>query len=236
MTLELERWKNKGRGFVPETSPDALGACEIPLAFEVPSSVMLPETPTLDQGAASSCAACICDGALIHAHVQGTQSPRLWSRLWAYWYGRADVMVDAGMQFSRVVSAIESFGLPAEDHWPYDAAKVFDPPPLLAAQHAFDQRGKFKFHPLVRARECMAALAHGCPVVAGFRHTFGGPHAVLLVGYDTSTEGVSFRVKNSWGEDFGEGGYVWLSGDTIDDDNIGLWACDWTPSPSEDAT
>jgi hypothetical protein len=233
--LDLERFKNRGRGFVPETSPDALGPCELSLAAgDLPSRVMLPETPTLDQGQAGTCAACICDGALIRAHVQGTVGPRLWSRLWAYWYGRVDTTIDAGMQFSNVVNAINMLGLPAEEHWPYDAAKVFDPPPLMAAQHAFDQRGKFKFHPLRGSRECMAALAIGRPIVAGFRALFGAPHAVLLVGYETTNDGVSFCLKNSWGEDFGENGYVWVSGDTIDDDQIGLWACDWTPSASED--
>ncbi len=67
-------------------------------------------------------------------------------------------------------------------------------------------------------------IASGHPVAVGLRVTeqwhgagasIGDPegpsiggHAVLLVGYDA--EARMWRVRNSWGESWGEGGYAWL--------------------------
>ncbi|MER3480895.1 MAG: peptidase C1, partial [Meiothermus sp.] len=42
--------------------------------------------------------------------------------------------------------------------------------------------------------------------------TWGG-HAMLMVGYDDGKK--AFRVKNSWGTGWGEGGYVWFSYDFV---------------------
>jgi len=41
-------------------------------------------------------------------------------------------------------------------------------------------------------------------------------HAVLLVGYDDATQ--SFKVKNSWGADWGESGYFRIAYDDVQDD------------------
>ncbi len=40
-----------------------------------------------------------------------------------------------------------------------------------------------------------------------------GDHAMLMVGYDDSKQ--AFRVKNSWGSSWNEGGYVWMSYDFV---------------------
>jgi hypothetical protein len=36
-------------------------------------------------------------------------------------------------------------------------------------------------------------------------------HAVVAVGYDDNHDGGAFRVMNSWGSDWGDGGFVWIS-------------------------
>lgn len=239
MSLNLERFKNRGRGFVPETQDQtfaASGLCTLDLCAAIPLSVRLPTTPVLDQGAASTCLAnAICDGVLVKARIQGVHNARLFSRLWLYLHARADVTVDAGIAFSAAVNALAERGAPAEDHWPYSPDSVFAMPPFEAAQHAWSEAGKFRFHPLASAQDAAAAMARACPVVAGFRTLFGGPHAVLLVGYEIETDGLHLLVKNSWGPDFGDGGYVWIHADQLDADCIGLLAVDWAPSPTEDA-
>jgi hypothetical protein len=237
--LDLQGFEHHGRGFVAETREATLGAagpCGLDLCLGLPPSVRLPTTPVLDQGAASTCLAnAICDGVLVKARIQGVHKARLFSRLWLYLHARADVTVDSGIAFSAAVNALAMRGAPAEEHWPYYAEGVFSMPPFEAAQHAWSEAGKFKFHTLATAEQACAAMAQACPVVAGFGSTFGGPHAVLLVGYERDTDGLHVLVKNSWGEHFGDGGYVWLSAETLDNDCIGLLAVDWAPSPTEDA-
>lgn len=239
MSLDLERFKNRGRGFIAEPIEATLGAagpCGLDLCAGIPLSVRLPVTPVLDQGAASTCLAqAVCDGVLVKARIQGTHKARLFSRLWLYRHARADVTVDAGISFSAAVSALATRGAPAEEHWPYYPEGVFSKPPFEAAQHAWSEIGKFRFHALSSAQDAAAALAQACPVVAGFRSMFGGPHAVLLVGYEIESDGLHLLVKNSWGTDFGEGGYIWVHADQLDADCIGLLAVDWAPSPTEDA-
>ncbi len=42
--------------------------------------------------------------------------------------------------------------------------------------------------------------------------SFGG-HAMLIVGYDDARD--AFRVRNSWGTDWGDNGYLWMSYDSL---------------------
>jgi C1A family cysteine protease len=42
----------------------------------------------------------------------------------------------------------------------------------------------------------------------GCRSTDDVNHAVLLIGYKA---GVGWKIKNSWGTRWGEGGYAWIS-------------------------
>ncbi|MFP4030072.1 MAG: C1 family peptidase [Desulfococcaceae bacterium] len=50
----------------------------------------------------------------------------------------------------------------------------------------------------------------------GFIRWEQNAHAVLLVGYDDATQ--SFKVKNSWGADWGENGYFRIAYDDVQDD------------------
>ena len=36
-------------------------------------------------------------------------------------------------------------------------------------------------------------------------------HAMSVIGYDDNKNGGSFRIVNSWGDDFGDNGYIWIS-------------------------
>jgi C1A family cysteine protease len=135
------------------------------------------------------------------------------------------------------LKAIVSFGVPYEQHWPYDLEKIGEePPPFL---YAFADRFRSIRYVRLDGRNCTghetlalvkSLLNAGFPSVFGFsvpasisrdgdipyRPTFDtvqGGQAVVAVGYDdqrfSSTKG-ALQFRNSWGRDWGEEGYGWL--------------------------
>ncbi len=48
------------------------------------------------------------------------------------------------------------------------------------------------------------------PTSSDYRGTGLGGHAMCLVGYDDQVAGGAFQVMNSWGTQWGEGGYAWI--------------------------
>jgi C1A family cysteine protease len=144
---------------------------------------------------------------------------------------------NAPMDLRSTLKAIASFGIPYEQHWPYESEKVNDEPaPFL---YAFADRYRSIRYVRLDGRngtgqETLAIvkslLDAGFPCVFGFsvptsisregdipyRPTFDtiqGGQAVVAVGYDdqriSSTKG-ALQIRNSWGRDWGEGGYGWL--------------------------
>jgi hypothetical protein len=70
------------------------------------------------------------------------------------------------------------------------------------------------------------AISYGFPLVTGIYtpDDFGdvqlaytppkgptGPHAIVLVGYDDNYKGGSFRVLNSYGDEWGDNGFFWMT-------------------------
>jgi hypothetical protein len=51
-----------------------------------------------------------------------------------------------------------------------------------------------------------------------------GAHAMVLVGYDDRRQ--SFRILNSWGRSWSDGGYGWVSYDSIRTDMLDAWVMD----------
>jgi C1A family cysteine protease len=133
--------------------------------------------------------------------------------------------------------AILSFGIPNEQHWPYDQEKVNDEPGafLYAVSDRYRSIRYLRLDGRNRSgRETLAVvksfLNAGFPSVFGFsvpasisgegdvpyRPTFDtilGGQAVVAVGYDdqrlSSTKG-ALQFRNSWGREWGENGYGWL--------------------------
>jgi C1A family cysteine protease len=141
------------------------------------------------------------------------------------------------LDLRSTLKAIVSFGIPNEQHWAYDLAKVDEEP--SAFLYAFADRYKSIRYLRLDGRNrtgretletVKAFLVGGFPSVFGFsvpaslsndgevpyRPTFDTVHggqAVIAVGYDDerigNTKG-ALRFRNSWGRDWGEDGYGWL--------------------------
>lgn len=141
-------------------------------------------------------------------------------------------------------------GVASEEDWPYDIAKFRERPPEIAYTAAADHRiGQYK-HPGLnmalsaeeRQRSLMAVLSNQQTVAFGFsvfesfesldversgivplpsaKEKLLGGHEVLLVGYITYKGTLYALVRNSWGTEWGLGGYCLMPWQMILDREI----------------
>ena len=135
---------------------------------------------------------------------------------------------DNGSYIHEALQLIVDQGVATLSSMPYSQNSCSAQPSAFAIQEAAN------FKALRKARvndtaDVKAALANRLPVVIGFKiysqfyNLFGpdsvyntvsgssdGGHAVTIVGYDDRRYGGAFRLINSWGRGWGDGGYFWL--------------------------
>lgn len=143
-----------------------------------------------------------------------------------------------GVSLRATLKAIRRFGLPPESLWPHCEDNLDREPDAFA--YSFGEESNAMSYVRVDARNVQgqAVLESACSLLAGgFCFVLGFPlsgtsdgsawlpypalfdawhggHAVLAVGYDDrlrirSDKG-AFLIRNSWGAQWGEGGYGWL--------------------------
>ncbi|MCC7014777.1 MAG: DUF4384 domain-containing protein [Planctomycetes bacterium] len=147
-----------------------------------------------------------------------------------------DTDCQAGSNPVLALDTLKALGIPRAVTMPY-ACNVA--PSQIALLEAVDYRIEDyailyfldEQEPQVRVDTTRKALAEGFPVVLCFivpqsfyspgkvwreQPSDNGPsgqhgrHAMLVVGYDDTLEGGCFRVLNSWGPNWADGGYVWI--------------------------
>ena len=223
-------------GHIPDTPDPRDHVRAIPEATDLPRSCDLRNLcpPVYDQGQLGSCSANAI-AAAIEFDLRAAGRPN-WmpSRLFIYYNERAmenTVAKDAGAQLRDGMKSVAKLGVCPEVLWPYDLTKFTEQPPpgcstAAKANHAL----KYEKIAHVKPDALEQVLYSGKPIVFAFTvyESFEGPeiaqtgilklpgkfegtlggHAVLCVGYDRP--GQRFLIRNSWGIDWGLGGYFWM--------------------------
>ena len=197
-------------------------------------------SPIEDQGSLGSCTANAGVGLLEYyenrAYGKYLDASRLFlyktTRNLLHWSG------DTGAWLRTTMKAMVLFGIPPEEYFPYEISKFDDEPSAFC--YAFGQSFKsINYYRLDNINTQTSKLltnvknflAAGYPSMFGFTvYNFGnekgeflfpsesdsvkGGHAVVAVGFDDARkigkDKGAIKIRNSWGTDWGEGGYGWL--------------------------
>jgi C1A family cysteine protease len=167
------------------------------------------------------------------------------SRLFLYYNARklsGDINEDIGAYISTAIEAVKTYGLCREDLWPYDPSK-FDVEPAYICYRDARKRTIEKVYEITSHEEIINMLDQWHPVVVGvavysdFNKVNNvdtilkmprdneepiGSHAMCIVGYDDSKQ--QFLLRNSFGDDWGEGGYFWVPYEYADANFSDMWA------------
>lgn len=197
-----------------------------------------------DQKSTNSCVAQSLAGAIgiLETRVNWRYMPP--SRLFLYYNARAfhgGQKSDSGTYLRTAVKGLCKFGVPDEKWWEFSSIpfKVNRRPGWNPYMMAFSRSGGEYFWVLdtgsARVLAIKAALNAGYPVSFGtmvdslfpksdglepidppgnFSDVIGG-HAMIIIGYEESSDGLKFEILNSWGDDWGDNGYAWFTEDYI---------------------
>ncbi len=225
-------------GCLFESTPSSAPALVTPLG-SVPKKVDLRQmcSPVEDQGMTNSCTANAVVGALEYHQRKAGRSVTDMSRMFVYFNSRKMSNTenqDTGSFIHHAMAAVLAFGACEERLWPFDPAMTTMQPSTLAYQNGMHHEA-VQYARTELGNPAMAALAVGLPVVFGTfipkeyydqaRQTGimpvdnrsaqrpGGGHAMLMVGYDIPAK--VWIVRNSWGQNWAEGGYFKLPFETM---------------------
>ena len=199
-------------------------------------------SPIEDQGNLGSCTGQAIAGAIELLDKRAGRTLDV-SRLYIYYYERlleGTVNYDNGAYIRDGMRAVYNYGAPLESLWPYIISK-FRMVPSVQARTDGAKRKVTLYQAVADHQGCLDSLAAGYPVVIGFnvyssfqsntvtrtgvmtypntsRERLLGGHAVLLVGYDKTRQ--VYIVRNSWGRNWGDGGYFYMPFQVIQNRNM----------------
>lgn len=203
---------------------DFMYAAPSEVLVSLPTSVDLRAKcpPVYDQGQLGSCVSNAVAGAIEYDQIRQAIIEETPSRLFGYYNTRVmegTVSNDAGARIRDAVKSANKQGACPESEWPYDITKFADEPPIQCYTDATKQRALKYQRVLQNLYQMKACLASGLPFVFGVsvypsfmsdsvastgivpmpgvdEAPIGG-HALLMVGFEDSTQ--QFIFRNSWG-------------------------------------
>ena len=238
-----------------EDAISVLKAVTVPRAASVEQFAKI-----MDQGSLGSCVWNAIGQAVWIAHRRaGIEKPKLLSRLFGYYFSRAyhhQTAEDSGTFIRYGFAVLNKFGFCPEELWPYSDihTRFTKMPGWQAIQGAYDQRSPTVYRRIYedgdgRLLAIKQAIASGYAVVFGtdvsvaftendlgaapvlppIGKPLAGGHAMTVVGYEDNV----FRIANSWGTDFGEGGFCNFSAEYMKWPNTrDLWIVEHSPKYS----
>lgn len=223
-------WNSYPMGALREAAPIAAPKLQLK-AKGVERKVDLRKhcSPVEDQELLGSCNACSIVGAMEYFHRKEHNRKVDLSVLFLFYNARRLSRTEKeniGVLSAHAMAGLMGFGVCEDKLWPYKVDKHSIEPPAACYMDAK------RFEAVQYARvpgfdECKSLLSSGVPVTMGcfFPRRYyneaadsgvmpamtgkekpGGGHSLLLVGYDDDKR--TWIARNSWGEDYGEKGYV----------------------------
>lgn len=156
------------------------------------------------------------------------------SRQFLYYNFRVNegtVKEDSGASLRDIIKVLTTVGSCREAIWPYSPSDLYTKPSPIAYAEASKHKISVYMRILPSVDAMKQALHSGYPFILGIavydsfesdyvartgmvpmpqsNEQLLGGHEVLAVGYDDSIH--SFKIRNSWGTNWGLEGYCWLS-------------------------
>ena len=205
-----------------------------------------------DQLSLNSCVANAVAAALEFEQVRQGERKATPSRLFLYYNARVLeglTKQNHGVQIRYGIKAVAKQGACEEIHWPYHVHHFAKQPPKKLYAAARQHRAMRYFRMRRSLEHLHACLAEGYPFIFGMsvysqfesarvRRTGTvalpgkhekrvGGHAVLAVGYSHARR--RFLVRNSWGQDWGQGGYFTIPYGFLKDPRLAknFWTIRW---------
>jgi C1A family cysteine protease len=210
--------------------------------IEIPTSVDLTSqcSPVENQKDLGSCTANALAGAVEFLEIKAGAPFMDASRLFIYYNEReleGTVCSDSGAEIRDGIKTLAKDGVCSEVTWPYLPERFTKKPTKKCYKEALDHR-IIKYYKIASIEGMKQCLAMGFPFVFGFavfesfesKEVFRtgimplpdetneqllGGHAVMAVGFDDKTS--MFKIRNSWGTDFGDKGHFYMPYEFITD-------------------